>query len=120
MGDGDEASKEDIAKQLRELLGLEDVKFEKLSKQELVVLQKRLGNMVQLIQVAFKGKVQELQGKVLNRPLKQVLGDETLFGKDGLFGLGILGGERGLGLGILPALRANLGGEKKAEKPAPE
>lgn len=114
MGESGEANnKEDLARQLRELLGLDDIKFEKLSKEELTALIKRLSNMAQLVQIGVQGLRGKVQEKVMNRPLKQVLSDESLFGKNGIFGLGILG-EKGFGLGIIPAIRNLGGGGEKA------
>ena len=108
MAEGEEAvsaaaeskSKEALADSLRELLGLKDVRFEKLSKTELQQLYTALSRLGSLAQIGVRGLRSRVQTQLLNKRLGEIINDKTLFGEKGL-----LPEEGLLGLGIIPSLR---------------
>lgn len=92
-----ELGKEDLASKLRDLLGV-DVKFEKLSKEDLVKLFEVVSNAWRLAEVGMRSIRDRVSGvaerEALNKPLREVLGRPSILRdlfqrKGGLLGFGI-------------------------------
>jgi hypothetical protein len=103
----EEKSKTALANSIRNILQT-DIKFEKLSKEELQKLYSLLTNMQSLAIIGVNNIRQRLQNRIqtqiLDRKVGEIIQDERLFGGNGLLGLGILGEKGILGFGIVRSL----------------
>lgn len=94
-----DADKSGMAEQLRQLLGI-DVKFERLSKDDLLKLWQAITNLSQLAAVGGRTIRKTVQDKLWNRPLSELINRPNL--SELMKEAGTQSGP--LGLGVLPNL----------------
>jgi hypothetical protein len=97
MSEEKKAKKEDLAEELRNILGV-DVKFEKLSSSDIQKLYDVLTKVFSLAEIGVRMMANRVRGiterELFNKPLREILKEGSILGilrrEGGLFGLNIL------------------------------